>query len=97
MLAVRLIPAARVELIAAQDWYEGEAPGLGRRFRAEIDSTVQRIASAPLQFPAVFKGVRRARVSKFPYMPFFCIDGDELLVIACFHSRRDPQSWQSRV
>jgi hypothetical protein len=25
--------AARAELIEAQDWYEGEAGGLGRRFR----------------------------------------------------------------
>jgi hypothetical protein len=27
---------------------------------------------------------------------FYVVDGDELLVIACFHSRRDPRRWQSR-
>lgn len=77
MWTLRFTPAARAELIAAQDWYEGEAAGLGRRFRGEIDRTVQHIALAPLQFSTVFKSVRRARVSKFPYMLFFCIDGDE--------------------
>jgi hypothetical protein len=35
---VRFSEAARVELIDAQDWYEAGAPGLGRRFRAEIDN-----------------------------------------------------------
>jgi plasmid stabilization system protein ParE len=94
---VRFTPAARAELIQGQDWYEGEAPGLGGRFRAEIDRTVQRMAVAPLQFRPVFKTVRRARVKIFPYGLFFVIEDDTLWVIACFHSRRDPQEWQSRV
>ena len=34
MWPVRFTEAARAELIDAQDWYEAEAPGLGRRFRA---------------------------------------------------------------
>jgi hypothetical protein len=38
--SVRFTEAARAELIDAQDWYEAEAPGLARRFRAEIDSVV---------------------------------------------------------
>jgi hypothetical protein len=34
--------AARGELIEAQDWYEGEAAGLGRRFRQAIDALIDR-------------------------------------------------------
>lgn len=97
MRRLRFTPDARAELIHAQDWYEGEAAGLGRRFRTEVDRTVQRMVAKPLQFPLVFKTLRRARVNKFPYMLFFCIDGDALLVVACFHSRRDPLHWQRRV
>ena len=41
MRPVRFTEAARAELIDAQDWYETEAPGLGRRFRAEIDTVVR--------------------------------------------------------
>jgi len=41
---VRFTEAARAELIEAHDWYEAEAPGLGHRFRAEIDSVVERMA-----------------------------------------------------
>lgn len=97
MWPVRFTPAARAELIDAQDWYEAEAPGLGRRFRAEIDRAVQRIATSPRQFPVVFKTLRRARAKKFPYGLFFAIEGDTLLVVACFHSSREPQQWQRRV
>ncbi len=88
--------AARAELIEAQEWYEGEAPGLGRRFRAEIDTTIKRMTTNPLQFPAVFKSVRRALPRRFPYMLFFTIEGHTLLVIACFHASRDPRQWQQR-
>ncbi len=44
------MPAAQAEIIGAQDWYERETKGLGARFRLEIESQVQRIATNPLQF-----------------------------------------------
>ena len=97
MWPVRFTEAARAELIDAQDWYEAEAPGLGRRFRAEIDSVVPRMADNPRQFPTVFKTLRRARANKFPYALFFLVEPDALLVVACFHSSRDPRHWQKRV
>ena len=61
MWPVLFTAAARAELIEAQDWYEAQASGLGHRFRAEIDSVVQRTADNPRQFPVVFKALRRAR------------------------------------
>jgi len=89
--------AARAELIEAQDWYEAEAPGLGRRFRGEIDHAIRRIAGNPLQFPVMFKTVRRARVRKFPYGLFFTVADDAVVVVACFHASRDPKRWLGRV
>ena len=96
MLSLRFTQAARSELIEAHDWYEAQAPGLGARFRSAIDDAAERILAAPLRFPTVLKTVRRARVKRFPYALFYVADSDELLVIACFHSRRDPRRWQSR-
>ena len=37
--------AARAELIDAQDWYETEAPGFGRRLRAEVDAVIERMSA----------------------------------------------------
>ena len=97
MWPVLFTAAARAELIEAQDWYEAQASGLGHRFRAEIDSVVQRMTDNPRQFPVVFKTLRRARAKKFPYALFFLIEPDALLVVACFHASRDPRQWQKRV
>ena len=58
MYAVIFTLSARAELIDAQDWYENEAPGLGRRFRAAVDAVVQRMSANPRQFPVIYKNVR---------------------------------------
>jgi plasmid stabilization system protein ParE len=94
--SVIFTPAARAELIDAQDWYEREATGLGRRFRQAIDALIDRMSENPRQFPTVFKSVRRALLRSFPYSLFFVVDDDALIVIACFHASRDPAQWQKR-
>jgi toxin ParE1/3/4 len=88
--------AAREELIEAQDWYEGAAAGLGRRFRQAIHALIERMSDNPRQFPVVFKNVRRALLRRFPYSLFFVVEDDTLSVIACFHASRDPSRWQER-
>ena len=89
--------AARAEMIDAQDWYENELPGLGRRFRAAVDAVVERMSANPRQFPVIYKSVRRALLRRFPYALMFVIEADEtLMVIACFHGSRDPLHWQKR-
>ncbi len=39
------IPAARLEVIEDQDWYEKERAGLGAELRAEINHQVPRIVT----------------------------------------------------
>ena len=89
---------ARAELIDAQHWYENEASGLGRRFRAAVDTVVERMSATPRQFHVIYKSVRRVLLRRFPYALMFVIEADETLtVIACFHGSRDPVHWQKRV
>jgi plasmid stabilization system protein ParE len=66
-MQVIFTPAARAELVEAQDWYESRRPGLGVRFREEVEATVLRLQENPHQFPIVFEDVHRARLRKFPY------------------------------
>jgi plasmid stabilization system protein ParE len=41
--------------------------------------------------------VRRALVTKFPYVVLYREDQGEIIVIAVFHTSRNPSVWQSRV
>ncbi len=96
-MQVIFTPAARAELLDAQDWYEARHPGLGVRFRDEVEAAVLRLQENPHQFPIVFRDVRRARLRKFPYGLFFRVEISALVVIACFHGSRDPRRWERRV
>lgn len=97
MRPVIFIQPARTELVEAQDWYERESPGLGRRFRAAVDDTVERIRDNPLQFPIVHRNLRRALLHRFPYALMFVLQADETVtVIACFHGSRAPMVWHKR-
>jgi plasmid stabilization system protein ParE len=84
-------------MIEAQDWYENEVHGLGRRFRVAVEAVIERMSANPRQFPVIYKDVRRALLRRFPYALMFVIEADEtLMVIACFHGSRDPLHWQKR-
>lgn len=88
---------ARADVIAAEEWYDEQTPGLGARFRGELESVVERIAESPLQFPLVSDDARRARLGHFPYLVLFRPDPDAITVIGCFHASRDPREWRRRV
>lgn len=94
MLFIR--PEAQSELVDAFDWYQRCVPGLGQEFLSEIDRTMNAIAQNPLQFPRVFKSVRRTLVRRFPYQILFVTDEERVVVIAVFHAHRDPGHWQNR-
>ena len=98
MATVIFTPAAQAELIRAQEWYEGEAQGLGGRFRKAVDVAVSRLSQNPRQFPLIHRNVRRVLLRRFPYALMFVIEPDGgITVLACFHGSRDPVQWRRRI
>lgn len=95
-LPVIWLPEAAEELIEARDWYADIRPELGERFAQAVDMTVNIIAERPSQFQVVHRTRRRAGVRRFPYGIFFEVQEDQIVIIACFHSKRNPAWWQTR-
>lgn len=87
---------ARSEYDEAGDWYEKERAGLGVEFLAEIDRLLQRIADNPEQFPMLYRDVRKAVAHRFPYCVYFRERNHSIVVMAVFHSARNPAVWQKR-
>ena len=52
---VVVLPAAKAEMVEAQQWYEGQLPGLGRQFRSALDEQLARLRSDPLRFPVILE------------------------------------------
>jgi plasmid stabilization system protein ParE len=95
-LPIRFLPEARDEFDAAFDWYEQRQVGLGVAFVAAIRAVLNRIAANPRLHTAVYGDVRKAVGSRFPYIVLYREESTENVVIAVFHTSRDPSIWQSR-
>ena len=87
---------ARADVLEAYRWYEEKEPGLGEGFRAELRSTVERIAELPLSSRVLHRGTRRARLKRFPYGVFYRDYPEAIVVVAVMHSSRHPRRWRKR-
>lgn len=89
-------PQADAELDEAAAWYAERSKGVAAEFVRVIDAAFSAIQRNPLEFPVVYREIRRAVVRRFPYTVLFTESAEEIVVLSVFHSRRDPKRWQSR-
>jgi plasmid stabilization system protein ParE len=88
--------AAQAEFIDAAAWYDQRREGLGEEFVREIEIAIDKVAQSPASYPIVSGDVRRTVIRRFPYCIYFRIRQNQLVVLAVFHGRRDPEVWQRR-
>jgi plasmid stabilization system protein ParE len=89
-LRISIRPQAFIELAEATEWYESRAKGLVADFLREFDDALEKIERNPFGYQVLFGNVRRAFMRRFPYCVMYTVDLDEIVVISCFHARRDP-------
>lgn len=90
-------PEANLEINEAADWYEERGRGLAVEFLRILDACIESIRRNPEFHPKVHGEARRAVLRRFPYSVIYVVREEEVVVIACFHGRRDPKSWQDRL
>ncbi len=87
-------PAAEAEITEAFRWYESRSEGLGSEFMRALDAALSAVQRNPGSYAAVHGPVRRAMLRRFPYGVFYLLDGEVIVVLACFHASRAPKPWQ---
>ncbi|HEV2949136.1 MAG TPA: type II toxin-antitoxin system RelE/ParE family toxin [Gemmataceae bacterium] len=87
---------AHTEFEEAALWYETKRADLGVDFVNEVQLVLDKIARQPDRYPLAFADIREAPVSRFPYCVYYRVKPDWIVVLAIFHSARDPRVWQSR-
>jgi plasmid stabilization system protein ParE len=84
-------PEVQRELEEARRFYEGRVPGLGTAFIDEFERQVLRIAARPKSWMIVTGDIRRALMSRFPYLIYFRqIGSDRICILVVKHQRRHP-------
>ena len=96
-MLIRFTPDADAELAEARQWYAHQRADLDLDFMECIDDALMRIVRNPNLYPIVYRTLRRAVVRHFPFAVCYEVSDSEIQIVAVFHSRRDPESWQSRV
>jgi plasmid stabilization system protein ParE len=94
---VRFLEIAEIELDEAVHWYGEQAPGLGDAFLIEVLSATDRITRFPEAWHPLADGIRRCRLSRFPYGLIYIIDDGDILVLAIAHLHRRPDYWRDRL
>jgi toxin ParE1/3/4 len=95
-LPVVWIEEAVHEYYEAIRWYADVGPSLSIRFARAVENRISQIAEYPFRFPIVSENRRRAGIQRFPHGLFYSVEDTRIVVIACFHGKRDPHQWQSR-
>jgi plasmid stabilization system protein ParE len=90
-------PETEAEITEAYHYYEAVSEGLGGAFLLAVEACLDGIERSPTMYAAIYKDVRRGLLRRFPYGIFYIVEQEAIVVLACFHARRDPKQWQRRV
>ena len=96
MISVVFDHDARAEFLEAVQYYEDSQIGLGRRFRVAVESAVKSIAENPFRYRVLHPPFRRYLLPNFPNAIIYCIEPENILIIAVAHTKRKPGYWIKR-
>ena len=89
MNAPRRHPLAKADIEREARWYDTHQPGLGADFVDEVKRVIGVIAENPLRYSIRVGNWRRANLRRFPHGVFYQVIGDQPVVFAVLHAKRD--------
>jgi plasmid stabilization system protein ParE len=95
-MRVRFVDEARVEFLDGISYYEKQQSGFGRRFKVEVEQTLQWLSEHSEACRLRPGGYRRLNLRIFPYYIPYITRGSTLWVLAIAHGRRKPEYWIQR-
>ena len=93
-MRAEFLPEAKIDAEEATRYYEQCVPGLGARFRDEVENTCAAIVSQPLLWRGRLGGYRRVNIPGFPYYVAFFVRGEHCIIAAVGHAARHPDYWK---
>ena len=87
---------AYAELDEAERYFEDRSPGLGRRFRAAVGTSLAFIKERPFGYAERSSGYRYGIVARFPYRVIYKVNEQVIFIAAVYHGKRRPDGWMER-
>jgi plasmid stabilization system protein ParE len=96
-LPLVFLPVARDDIDLAVEYYEQQQAGLGDRFVSAVRREVTWIQANSKVAGVVYRDVRAACVRRFPYVVYYRVVANQIVVGAVQHGSRDWSNWTWRV
>jgi plasmid stabilization system protein ParE len=93
---VLFVEEARREFLDTVAYYGRVRFELGRRFKKEVDQSIDWAAEHPDLYPLRRGGYRRFNLHIFPYYISYIIREDVFWVLSVSHASRKPEYWIER-
>ncbi|HHE32640.1 MAG TPA: type II toxin-antitoxin system RelE/ParE family toxin [Chlorobaculum parvum] len=90
-MKLRYTHRSKDDLDIAMAWYEKQRRSLGFEFLDRIEVAVKSIVQSPELHRVYYSQFRGCLVRRFPFIVFYTIEGDEIIVHSIFDCRQDPQ------
>lgn len=94
--SISIAEAAENDIREAFLWYEDQKDNLGSTFKNHVNKAVDSIQSNPLKTQVRYGNTRVFFLRKFPYGIHFQVDKNHILIVAVFHTSKDPEKWTKR-
>ncbi len=90
---VEILKLAELEISEAFIFYEEEAENLGDKFLKSLERSIEIIGSNPKLYPKRRKPYRACPMKDFPFLIFYSIEKEKILIHSIFNTSRDPKNW----
>ncbi len=80
-LIIKLLPEAEKDIQKTMDSFSNDDPAKAQEFWIQLIESIEYLSNNPKLFPRVFKNIRQASVSKFPFMINFIFETENKKII----------------
>jgi len=94
---IRILAAARRDLVGAYRFYERQAEGVGRYFLDTLYSDIESLRINAGTHSLCIGSYRRLLSRRFPWSVYYRLEGERILVYAILDNRRDPRRIRHRL
>jgi len=86
-------PQVETDLKSAVFYYNDQQKGLGKRFYTEYIAYLKHIKQNPHKFQIRYLNVHIAPLKVFPFLVFYMVDENEIIILTVLHSSQNPDNW----
>ncbi|MCI0358096.1 MAG: type II toxin-antitoxin system RelE/ParE family toxin, partial [Planctomycetaceae bacterium] len=94
----RILSIAQREFVEAVEWYAARDERIAAGFVDEYERATREIVQRPQQFACAEgvespRDIRQVLMRRFPYVVYFELGADEVVILAVSHAAREPGYW----